>query len=292
MDGEKATSGKKTVAVQINMGGEAVITVSPELFKVAGENKLCTIGFGTWECQDADGLVFVDYSPAVFIPLVEWLRELRDAEPGQTVYVQVLQEKRTAWIRMVNALSFPKHLLRKAGINAHELLCMGYSVGCARDFEFTAEELILAGAQAAGIREIVKPEELPIILRHVAETHGTSLTATGLCQFLARSGFDAEELEAAGIKESPPPSPLPLFGDPAGNGGLFGEASGRTSLFGEASGSTSLFSEASGGTSLFGPPVVRFKMPAADLHASIDGGSASGVDGVSTFLACGAGSSA
>ena len=76
-------------AVSINIGGEKVISVHPDLFNVAGKNKRSTKATGCMEEPlDAGGNFFVDYSPEVFMPLIEWLRELRDAEPGQMVFAQ------------------------------------------------------------------------------------------------------------------------------------------------------------------------------------------------------------
>ena len=74
------------------------------------------------EPLDAGGDFFVDYSPEVFMPLIEWLRDLRDAEPGQMVFAQPPHLRRTAYIRMMKALEFPLHLFRTAGIQATGLL--------------------------------------------------------------------------------------------------------------------------------------------------------------------------
>ena len=79
-----AASPPKSLRLRINIGGQKIIEVQPELFRVAGDNKLSALFSGRWEPHlDASGNYFVDYSPEVFMPFVEWLREFRDTPPDQ-----------------------------------------------------------------------------------------------------------------------------------------------------------------------------------------------------------------
>ena len=75
-----AASPPKSLRLRINIGGQKIIEVQPELFRVAGDNKLSALFSGRWEPHlDASGNYFVDYSPEVFMPFGEWLREFRDS---------------------------------------------------------------------------------------------------------------------------------------------------------------------------------------------------------------------
>ena len=122
-------TGARTQPLKINIGGEKLIAVSPDLFDILGENKLSSMLSGRWQTlRDADGAIFVDYSPDVFLPLVEWLRDMRDAEPDVHISVQVRQERRYAWIRMMKSFSVEVLHLAIAGITFQELLKVGYSL--------------------------------------------------------------------------------------------------------------------------------------------------------------------
>ncbi|CAE7328585.1 Shkbp1 [Symbiodinium natans] len=207
--------------VKINIGGEKLVTVYPDLLRVAGVSKLSTIGSDSWESPlDSDGNVFVDYSPGVFMPLIEWLREVRDAEPGQQVLVQVEDRRRSAWIRMMGAFAFPPQLLRLAGIGAGELAAMGFSASHLHSAAgFSVEELVLAGFQAAAVRDLLKDGELTSVLSNVRPSVGSWTLAE-----LESRGFTESELTAAGFIREESGS---LFGAPSGS--LFGAP-----LFGSA----------------------------------------------------------
>ena len=99
-----------------------------QTFDILGENKLSLMFSGRWEpLRDAAGNIFVDYSSDVFMPLVEWLRDIRDAEPNEALEVNVKPEGRYSWIRMMKALAVDvKHLVR-AGVVLSELLDVGYT---------------------------------------------------------------------------------------------------------------------------------------------------------------------
>ncbi|CAE7237657.1 unnamed protein product [Symbiodinium sp. CCMP2592] len=192
MAAAKPHSGSKR-PVRINIGGEKMVTVLPSLFKVAGENKLCAIDD---DCEgqplDADGNIFVDYSPIVFMPLIEWLRELRDAEPNQEVHAKLQYEYRTAFIRMMKAMAFPLRFFRVAGIQAQELQQMGYSAECLHtEGAYSIKELVLSGFKASDIRCLPQSEELTAVLSMSQRSY----------KGLLEQGFTKTELEDAGLKE-------------------------------------------------------------------------------------------
>lgn len=122
------TPGLPEDVLRINIGGQKLVAVSLELLTVAGENKLSVMVSGRWAPPtDADGNYFVDYAPEVFTPLVDWLRHFRDSSREQVIPAVVEKQHRTAWIRMMLALSFELCYLRLAGIEPIELLNLGYS---------------------------------------------------------------------------------------------------------------------------------------------------------------------
>lgn len=145
--------------VKINVGGEKLIAVSPDLFRAAGDNKLVAVFSNRWDrLLDADGSYFVDYSPDIFLPLVEWLREVRDSEPDTTsVPVRLKDELRCPWVRMMRALSFDMKALRKAGIGLHGMRQAGISEESIKTVGFDASDLQRGFSQedldAAGLTE-------------------------------------------------------------------------------------------------------------------------------------------
>mmetsp|Transcript_55603 Transcript_55603/g.130553 ORF Transcript_55603/g.130553 Transcript_55603/m.130553 type:complete len:188 (+) Transcript_55603:28-591(+) len=113
--------------VTINIGGEKLIAVSPSLFDILGESKMSAIFSGRWETlRDSDGNIFMDYSPEVFMPLVEWLRHRRDASPRSTIRVRVEPQYRDQWIRMMRSFSVEAKQLLRAGVSKQELLKFGF----------------------------------------------------------------------------------------------------------------------------------------------------------------------
>ena len=131
-------------SVRINVGGEKSIQVDTELFRVAGDNKLSALFSGRWEPHlDASGQFFVDYSPEVFMPFIEWLRELRDTPPGQTPpCIEVDSRHRRAIIRMMAAFAIEVPYLRRTGLSIEELVSLGFEVGCCLAGGCTARELL------------------------------------------------------------------------------------------------------------------------------------------------------
>ena len=91
--------------------------MKPELFSAAGGNKFASMFSERWPSElDQEGRFFVDYSPQVFMPLIEFLRLARDSEPGAFAPVVVDPPYRRAWIRMMLASSFHPKVLRQAGV--------------------------------------------------------------------------------------------------------------------------------------------------------------------------------
>ena len=145
--------GNRTITIDV--GGERIIKVSTDLFSVAGDNKFSSLFSGRWENQlDADGKLFVDYSPQVFLPLIEFLRFFRDSKPETLAPVVVVDPAyRGAWIQMMLVQSFHVSVLRKAGVTAEELKDCGCDAQHMQQAGFTGEELRQAGFTLAQLQE-------------------------------------------------------------------------------------------------------------------------------------------
>ncbi|CAE7436468.1 unnamed protein product [Symbiodinium natans] len=118
---------------------------------------------------------------------------------------------------MMGAFAFPPHLLRLAGIGAGELAAMGFSASHLHSAAgFSVEELVLAGFQAAAVRDLLQDGELTSVLSNVRPAMGS-----WMCAELESRGFTEPELTAAGFIREESGS---LFGAPlvdSANGGLF-----------------------------------------------------------------------
>ncbi|OLP97852.1 hypothetical protein AK812_SmicGene19747 [Symbiodinium microadriaticum] len=136
-----------TRRIRLDIGGEEVVVVSPDLFCVAGKNRLsdmtarCDDPFARCDDAQSDWEVFVDYSPEVFVPLLNWLRHFRDSERDEVIDVAVEPRYRPPFIRMMIFLSYGLHFIRLAGIKAGELLDRGYSHEDLLDAGFEDSEL-------------------------------------------------------------------------------------------------------------------------------------------------------
>mmetsp|Transcript_58654 Transcript_58654/g.137236 ORF Transcript_58654/g.137236 Transcript_58654/m.137236 type:complete len:169 (+) Transcript_58654:200-706(+) len=110
---------------------------------------------GRWQTLcDANGALFVDYSPDVFLPLVEWLRDMRDAEPDVHISVQVRQERRYAWIRMMRSFAVDVRHLAIAGITFQELRNVGYSLSqLSSVYDIPAAVRLSMGVSAAELQQ-------------------------------------------------------------------------------------------------------------------------------------------
>lgn len=96
-------------------------------------------GWSARRFLDSDGAYFVDYSPDVFMPLINWLREVRDSNPDATVPVTVKDEYRMAWVKMMRALSFDLRILKAAGIKLADLCRAGFSAEECRAAHFPGD---------------------------------------------------------------------------------------------------------------------------------------------------------
>lgn len=92
--------------IGLNMGGEKTVQVKRSLLTQFESSFLASMFSGRWEDQisrDKNGNVFFDEPPEVLMPLIEWLRECRDAtpdHPAETPVVDVKYQK--AWNRMMH----------------------------------------------------------------------------------------------------------------------------------------------------------------------------------------------
>ena len=198
--GPKANSfamepGNRTVTIDV--GGERIIKVSTDLFSVAGDNKFSSLFSGRWENQlDADGKLFVDYSPQVFLPLIEFLRVFRDSKPEMLAPVVVDPAYRSAWIQMMLAQSFHVSVLRKAGVTAEELKDCGCDAQHTQQAGFTGEELRQAGFTLAQLQQAgLTAKELRLAGFTVVQLQQAGLTDEELRQ----AGFTAAQLRQAGF---------------------------------------------------------------------------------------------
>ena len=141
--GESASSANlPSRPITINIGGEKLIAVSPSLFDILGDSKLSALLSGRWETlRDADGNIFMDYSPEVFMPLVEWLHHRRDASPRSTIRVCVEPHYRDQWIRMMRSFSVEAKQLLIAGVSKQELARFGFPEEEALEEEALEEEV-------------------------------------------------------------------------------------------------------------------------------------------------------
>ena len=183
--------GNRTVTIDV--GGERIIKVSTDLFSVAGDNKFSSLFSGRWENQlDTDGKFFVDYSPQVFLPLIEFLRVVRDSKPEMSAPVVVDPAYRRAWILMMLAQSFHVSVLRTAGVTAKELKDCGcdaqhmQQAGIIgeelRQAEFTPQQLLQAG---------LTPQQLGQAGFTVTQLQEAGFTR----QQLLQAGFTPQQLE-------------------------------------------------------------------------------------------------
>ena len=196
-------------SITINIGGEKIIQVRPELFSVVGDNKFATLCSERWQNHlDANGHLFVDCSPQVFLPLIEFLRLVRDSEPGISVPVNVDPAHRRAWIRMMLSSSFHPKVLHTAGLTSQELrscgcdtrfLCeagfSGYSLQELLDSGYTSQQLRQAGFTVADFQD---SGLAGLQLRDAGFTSGDLLQGGLAPQQILASGFGLDELRQAG----------------------------------------------------------------------------------------------
>ena len=130
----------------MNVGGQMAVTVARHLLTLAGENALSGFASVPVEIDDdtVKGSLFVDYSPEVFLPLLDWLRRFRDSQRDRVVELVIDRRHRAAWLQMMIALAFEPYYIQLAGVEPMELLDTGHS----------HEKLRLAGYLEAQLPDI------------------------------------------------------------------------------------------------------------------------------------------
>lgn len=168
--------------VTIDVGGKEVVKVRKELFSVLGDNKFASMLSDRWQDQlDAEGRLFVDYSPQVFLPLIEFLRLARDSEPEMPAPVLVDVAYRRAWIRMMVMSSFHPKVLRKAGVTGQEL----------RDYcGWNAKQVCEAGFTVAELRSGEASRGL----------FGRAPSSLFALQELQEAGYSPQQFKEAGFQ--------------------------------------------------------------------------------------------
>eukprot|EP00931_Biecheleriopsis_adriatica_P120894 TRINITY_DN95995_c0_g1_i1.p1 TRINITY_DN95995_c0_g1~~TRINITY_DN95995_c0_g1_i1.p1 ORF type:complete len:235 (-),score=64.23 TRINITY_DN95995_c0_g1_i1:41-745(-) len=183
--------------IGINIGGEKVIQVKRSLFFQLKDNYLVAAFSSRWEdklCSDRDGNAFFDYSPEVMMPLIHWLRELRDSDPSDPgsspLPPRICPGHRQAWLKMLNHFAFQEEDLMSLGaIGGHglrRLIDSGVDCSTLREAGYTAEQWLEAGYSA----------------RHLLEAgfNVRQLRAAGFdAMQLYEAGFDAGQLRWAGF---------------------------------------------------------------------------------------------
>jgi len=210
--------------VIIDIGGEKTIKVNADLFTVAGDNKFSAMLSHRWREHGSsfDCNIFVDYSPMVFMPLIEWLRLVRDSEPDMITPVRVHPAYLTSWIRMMIANAFHPQVFRKANLSAKDLCLAGCTLrtcieaGLGPDCCFSN---LAGGIGPLGSQCHFQPSDLK----------DTGFTATELREagftvnLLLQAGFDIAELEISGT----PPDPGPTLREAApGSNAMFARGKG------------------------------------------------------------------
>lgn len=205
--------------VGLNIGGQ-VIQVKRDLLLQLEDNVLNAM-MSRWSYgldRDEAGNIFFDYSPAVMMPLIDWLRELRDTIPGQPIPPAHVQEPyRLAFVKMMLIFSFRGRHLTDAGISLDELQRaggfdrsawriagfdvaqlkeMGFDARQLKDAGFGAEQLLDGGFDA---RQLGTAGFRPLKLK-VAGLSASQLRDSGMSVWELRdTGFDFGELQNAGF---------------------------------------------------------------------------------------------
>ena len=186
--------------ITINVGGEKTIQVKPELFSVVGDNKFASMCSERWQNQnDADVRIFVDYSPQIFVPLIEFLRLARDSEPEMPAPVLLDPSLHRPWIRVMLAASFHPGVLRKAGMTVQKLRDCGCDTKFLCEAGFTLKELGLHPSKTAG-RTSFENFDSPATQEQPQHPSLRDLVDAGYSlQELWDAGHTAAQLKAAGF---------------------------------------------------------------------------------------------
>eukprot|EP00933_Yihiella_yeosuensis_P040497 TRINITY_DN34824_c0_g1_i1.p1 TRINITY_DN34824_c0_g1~~TRINITY_DN34824_c0_g1_i1.p1 ORF type:complete len:353 (+),score=64.65 TRINITY_DN34824_c0_g1_i1:56-1114(+) len=109
LDEEKSKMQKAGIGnndlIGLNLGGERVVMVKRSLLLQFENSMLARMFSGRYEDRldrDKDGNVFLDYSPTVMLPLIEFLRLYRDSSPEDYVQQPKIEESlQPCWHRML-----------------------------------------------------------------------------------------------------------------------------------------------------------------------------------------------
>eukprot|EP00929_Paragymnodinium_shiwhaense_P091196 TRINITY_DN51227_c0_g1_i1.p1 TRINITY_DN51227_c0_g1~~TRINITY_DN51227_c0_g1_i1.p1 ORF type:complete len:347 (-),score=101.84 TRINITY_DN51227_c0_g1_i1:140-1180(-) len=118
LEDEKARMQKTGIGasdlVGLNFGGQEVVTVKRSLLLQCEDSFLAAMFSGRHEDtldRDSQGNVFLDYSPSVMLPLIEYLRLKRDAAPEDAVSLPDIPEcNLKAWDSMLRVFMLSDNL--------------------------------------------------------------------------------------------------------------------------------------------------------------------------------------
>jgi len=190
----------KSMIAGLNIGGH-VIQVKRDIFSQVRRTKLgCLAPGGSGHSdKDAAGNFFFDYSDEVMMPIVDWLRELRDSRPEHPINPPVVKPThRPAFIKMLLKLSFDGEHLRMAGISAHDLWeVAGLGAAPLKEMGFDAAQLKLAHFTAKDLKEVgFTAQQL-----HTAGFVTWELKDSGYgARELQEAGYDKHELRTVGFE--------------------------------------------------------------------------------------------
>lgn len=138
--------------IGINIGGELTIQVRRSLMTQFPGTHLAHVfseqshDDGT---HDSHGNYFFDESPKVIMPVIDWLREVRDATPGFPAQPpSIAPQYRTSWVRMMIRFGFTARELRHAGLTSRELKSANYTAKALKLAGFSCDDLAQAGFDA------------------------------------------------------------------------------------------------------------------------------------------------
>lgn len=214
--------------IGINVGGEKTIQVKRSLLTqecIRGSWLEVRFSSGHWEQDglDADGHYFIDNSPEVVMPFIQWLRECRDALPGvPAMPPYVCATHRSAWVKFMLTLGLPHETavrrlrcagvtlaeckaiynpiqLREGGFNIFELIREGFDVIQIKDAGFSASEMKDAGFSFEQLIEV----GFDACQMKDAGFSGSQLREAGFSACVMKdAGFSTYELQIAGFSAS------------------------------------------------------------------------------------------
>lgn len=217
-----------TDIIGINIGGEKIIQVRRSLLTqecIRGSWLEVSFSSGDWEHDglDENGNYFIDNSPDVVMPFVQWLRECQHALPDvPPIPPHVTRTHRSAWVKFMLGLGLPDDCavqrmrdagvtlneckaffspfqLREGGFNIFELIkeglgavhikAAGFTASEMKDVGFTFDQLVAVGFNASQMKD--------------AGFSGSQLRDAGFSASLMKdAGFSPYQLQIAGFSAS------------------------------------------------------------------------------------------